>query len=311
MNSKLVVLATATGCIVAAGVGSYLAVRSTPSSLAAPAEIASLAPAPVPAPAATPSRTAATPASRESLSNTRPPVARADEPRSARTPSAVPAPVASPAAADTAPAPQPPQPAEDPAPLAAANTAAIETSPATAVTDIVESIEVPAEAVLGIRVETPVSSERSRVEDPVSARLTRDVMVGGRTAIPAGTEVVGYVSVVERGGRIRERARLGVRFTAIVLPDRTRIAIETPAIFREGAAKASESTGKIGASAVIGGILGGLVGGKRGAAIGGAAGAAGGTAVVMSGDRSEAALPQGTPLTLRLTEPVIVPADAR
>jgi hypothetical protein len=182
-------------------------------------------------------------------------------------------------------------------------------SPPPAVTlqpSLFESIEVPADAVLGIRIETPVSTERSRVEDTVTASLTRDVTVEGRSVIPAGTKVVGYVSVVERGGRLRERARLGVKFTALVLDDDVRMAIDTPAIFRDGEAKTGEASAKIGASAVIGGILGGIVGGKRGATIGGAAGAAGGTAVVMSGDRSEASLPAGTTLTLRLAEPLLV-----
>jgi hypothetical protein len=140
----------------------------------------------------------------------------------------------------------------------------------------------------------------------VSGRITRDVTVDGRVAIPAGTEVLGRVTLVVRGGRLRERARLGVRFTTIVIDDRVRMPIQTDQIFREGDPKSGESTAKIGASAVIGGIIGGVFGGKRGAAIGGAAGAAGGTAVVMRGDRSEATLAAGATVSVRLSEPVEV-----
>jgi hypothetical protein len=198
-----------------------------------------------------------------------------------------------------------------------ATPAAIESAaaqPAPVVTPAVEAfedVELARESVLGIRIETAVSTEHSKVEDRVTARITRDVSLEGRTIIPAGTEVIGHVTLVERGGRVRERARLGVRFTTLVFDDRTRVAIDTPTIFRDGEARAGEASAKIGASAVIGGILGGIVGGKRGAAIGGAAGAAGGTAVVMSGDRSEAALTPGATLTLRLAEPLVVRIERR
>ena len=56
----------------------------------------------------------------------------------------------------------------------------------------------------------------------------------------------------------------------------------------------------------MGAILGAVIGGKKGAAIGGGAGAAGGTAVVMAGGPNAAAIPAGTPLTVRLTAPVAV-----
>lgn len=175
--------------------------------------------------------------------------------------------------------------------------------------DLFEVVEVPSEAVLGIRIDTPISTETSKVEDRVVGRLTRDVSVEGRVVIRAGAEVHGTVTLVERGGRVRERARLGVRFTSLVVDGRARIPIDTEPIFREGDAKAGQTTARVGASAVIGGIIGGVLGGKRGAAIGSAAGAAGGTAVVMADDRSEATLAAGTNLTVRLSSPVAVTVD--
>src|SRR5688500_12522576 len=71
---------------------------------------------------------------------------------------------------------------------------------------------VPASSVIGLHVESSLSSERARVEDRVDARVTRDVSVAGRVAIPAGARAIGSVVTVERGGKIKERARLGVRF---------------------------------------------------------------------------------------------------
>ena len=53
----------------------------------------------------------------------------------------------------------------------------------------------------------------------MDARVTRDVVADGRVAIPAGARVVGAVTTVERGGKLKERARLGVRFHTLVLAD--------------------------------------------------------------------------------------------
>jgi hypothetical protein len=170
---------------------------------------------------------------------------------------------------------------------------------------------VPASSVIGLHVESSLSSERARVEDRVEARVTRDVSVASRVAIPAGSRVLGSVIAVERGGKIKERARLGVRFHTLVFADGTEIPIRTDAIYREGESPGSESAKKIGAGAVGGAILGAILGGGKGAAIGAAAGAGGGTAVVMAGDRNAANLPAGTIVTVRLTEPVAVDVEKR
>ena len=82
--------------------------------------------------------------------------------------------------------------------------------------ELVELV-VPADAVMGLQLETTVSSERAKVEDAVEARVTRDMRVGGRVAIPAGSIVHGTVTEVERGGKVRERARLSIRFHTVVL----------------------------------------------------------------------------------------------
>jgi hypothetical protein len=164
---------------------------------------------------------------------------------------------------------------------------------------------VSADSVIGIRLDTAVSSETARVEDKVTARVSRDLKVDERVAIPSGSRLEGTVTSVDRGGKFRERARLGVRFTSLVIGD-TRIPIETEAIFREGESPARESTSKIGASAAVGAILGAVIGGKKGAVIGGTAGAAGGTAAVMAGGTNDVVLAAGTPLTVRLTSPVAV-----
>lgn len=170
-------------------------------------------------------------------------------------------------------------------------------------------VTIASDSVIGIRLDSTLSSETAHVEDKVAARVTRDVVVEGRTAVSAGARLEGVVSAVEHAGKFRDRARLGVRFQSIVLADGTRLPIQTETIFREGDSPTGPATTKVGASAAIGGILGAVIGGKKGAAIGSSVGAAGGTAAVMAGSAPNVILPAGTPLTVHLTAPITVAID--
>jgi hypothetical protein len=155
-----------------------------------------------------------------------------------------------------------------------------------------------------------VTSERARVEDRVEARVTRDVRVGDRVAIPAGSRAVGFVTQVERGGKFKEQAKLAIRFQTIVLADGTRLPISTAPVEREGD-KGDSTAKKVGGGAIAGTILGAILGGGKGAAIGAAAGAGGGAAAVEASDRSVATLRAGEPITIRLLSPVTVTSESK
>jgi hypothetical protein len=314
--SKAAVAVLVAACVAAGAGGAYFATRdATPAALASAAsaspEAASEATvehsdalvgdiaatsaverteAPVVAPArnVTPRPRAAAPARTPA-----PPVERAERPAAA-----------APAGEAVLPAPSAPLPVEPP--RISDNQASRSVEPAG---PIYEELVVAADSVIGLEIETALSSERARVEDDVTARVTRDVRVGDRVAIPAGARAEGEVTVVERGGRMRERARLGVRFTSIVLADGTRVPIQTDTIYREGDAPGGESAAKIGGGAIGGAIIGGILGGAKGAAIGGAVGAGGGTAAVLAGGRNAATLPAGTPVTVRVEDPVVVTVE--
>ncbi len=174
-----------------------------------------------------------------------------------------------------------------------------------------EELILPASSVIGLQLESTLSSERARVEDRIEARVTRDVLAAGRVAIPAGSRVLGSVTFVERGGKVKERARLGVRFHTLILADGSEVPLQTEAIYRDGDSPAGDSAKKIGVAAVGGAILGGILGGKKGAAIGAATGAGGGTAAVMAGDRQAAALRGGEIVTARLSSPATITVERR
>jgi hypothetical protein len=169
-----------------------------------------------------------------------------------------------------------------------------------------EQLTVEPDSVIGIRLDSAVASETARVEDRVTARVSRDVTVDGHTAVSSGARLEGVIVSIERGGRFKDRARVGLRFQSLVLADGTRLPIETETIFRESESPAAPAAAKVGATAAIGGILGAMLGGGKGAAIGTAVGAGGGSAAVRAGAPANAVLPAGTPLTVRLTAPLTI-----
>jgi hypothetical protein len=172
-----------------------------------------------------------------------------------------------------------------------------------------DELVVARDSVIGLQLDSRVSSETARVEDRVEAHVSRDVKVGDRVAIPAGAHLVGSVTQVTPGGKFKEQARLGIRFHTLVLSDGTKLPISTETIVRVGDAPGNSSAAKIGGGAVGGAILGAILGGAKGAAIGATAGAGAGTAAVTASDRSNVVLAAGTPLTPRILSPVTVTVE--
>ena len=329
LSNRLAFAALAIACIGAAAGGGYLATRQNTVPTPASAQVQAPAATPAPAAALTPAvQAAATPTAvakpvqkTEAVVNIAAPktsVAKRIEPparaaarnesrpaarvaRQEQTP-AIPAssaaqPPAVPVADTLPPAARPEERAQEPA-------RAPEPPP-----HAFEELIVSADSVIGLQTEGRLTSETARVEDRIEARVTRDVRVGDRVAIPAGTRALGSVMQVERGGKFSERARLGIRFHTLVLADGTRLPIATDTIYREGEAPGNNSRAKIGGAAVGGAILGAILGGGKGAAIGAAAGAGAGGAAVAAGDRTAATLPAGTAMTIRVIQPVTVTRD--
>jgi hypothetical protein len=172
-----------------------------------------------------------------------------------------------------------------------------------------DELVIPADSVIGLQVENAVTTERAKVEDQVRARVTRDVRVHDQVAIPAGARAEGSVTLVDRGGRLKDQARLGIRFHTIVLADGTRLPINTETIYRDGESPARESAAKIGGGAVGGAVLGAIFGGKKGAIIGSTVGAAGGGVAVATSEANAATLPQGSTVTVRMGSPATVTVE--
>jgi hypothetical protein len=254
-------------------------------------------------------------------SNERPAPARPAAPRPARKTETPPArstpppaptwPVSVPSGFPTEPI-NPPQAATEPAAAPIENTqveAAQAPEPPPVPEKQFEELVVTANSVIGLQLDGSISSDRAAIEDRVEARVVREVRVGNDVAIPAGARALGSVTLVERGGKFKDRARLGIRFHTLVLADGTRLPFTSEAIYRNGDAPGNASAAKIGGGAVAGAILGAIIGGSKGAAVGATAGAGGGTAAVMAGDAKAATFPSGTEVTARILSPVTITVE--
>ena len=320
-SSKAGIMAIGLACVLAAGAGGYFALRqnATQRPAAAPESVTTTS-------AQTPP--AAVAGSAKPVQETEAVVAPAEKPvvKAPKKPEPKPekakaAPASAPVAvAKPIPATQPlsqPAPPTDVAPPAHPDTTVAQDAPLPAPLPppppqrTFDELVVSTDSVIGLQSDTTVTSEKARVEDRVEARVTRDVKVGDHVAIPAGSRAIGYVSLVERGGKFKETAKLAIRFQTIVLADGTRLPISTSAVEREGESKSNSSAAKVGGGAIAGTILGAILGGGKGAAIGAAAGAGGGTAAVEAGDRSVATLRAGEPITIRLLSPVTVTTESK
>jgi hypothetical protein len=189
---------------------------------------------------------------------------------------------------------------------AVATAGVAEAAPVAAATSAHE-ITIPAGTVLPVVLDTGVSSVSSHIEEPVHAHVTNPIVVRGITVIPTGSRVSGIVTDATRSGRVKGRAHVALRFeTLSPAGEDARYSIHTSAVGRTAAATKEKDALEIAAPAAGGAIIGALVGGKKGALIGGAAGGGAGTAIVLSTRGKEVSLPEGSAISLKLTEPVTV-----
>jgi hypothetical protein len=163
---------------------------------------------------------------------------------------------------------------------------------------------------LPLRLDSALASDQSAVEDPVRASLRRDLVVDERTVLPAGTNLAGVVTGVQRSAKVKGRASLAFRFTTLSLDDET-YDIRTSSVARRAQGTKRKDAAKIGIGAGAGAVIGGIVGGGKGAAVGTAVGAGTGTGVVLATRGDEVRLAAGTPVTVKLTEPVTIRVSLR
>ena len=162
--------------------------------------------------------------------------------------------------------------------------------------------EIPVGTEIDVRLVDGLSSERNQVEDRFVATTVVDLQLGERVVIPAGTELRGIVSSVDKAGRVDRKAGMTLAFDRITINGREREIRGTVVDAIEGEGLKGE-VAKIGTAAGAGAIIGGILGGVKGAIAGILIGG-GGIAAATPGKDVE--LEPGTILRVRLDQPPVI-----
>ena len=215
-------------------------------------------------------------------------------------------------------------------------------TPASTSTD---SVQVPTGARLLLELEDGIDTKDVRKGDKVEFTLARDLEVGYRTVLPAGTRVRGTLTQVKKPGLAMRPARVALHFDEVVLADGTVVPLDVrlrsasglaisgnqssqssqggqnnqtkqkakkdekdPSISGEGEGLGKQDALLIGLGAGQGALIGASIGGGKGAAYGGAIGAGIGLAEVLLRRGPHLDLPPGTLFEVELAKPIDVPS---
>jgi hypothetical protein len=195
-----------------------------------------------------------------------------------------PAPVSAPAAAPaTAPAPPPPPPPPPP------------------------PIVVPTGTVLTIRTNQALSTKTLKTGGTFSGSVMTGITLGGKLAIPAGSDVAGTVVDVKKAGKFKGAATLQLALSSVTVRGHT-YNIVTEYFDKTSTGKGKRTAVMIGGGAGGGAAIGALAGGGKGAAIGALVGAGAGTIGAMTGNR-DIELPAESALSFKLDQPLTLKPD--
>ena len=161
-------------------------------------------------------------------------------------------------------------------------------------------IEIPAGTEVDVRLTTALTSDTAQIEDRVEATTLIDLYNGSQLLVPAGSQLTGWVTSVNRASRTDRKGTLTVEFNRLRVSGRTydTKAYVTQALESEGI---KGEVGRIGAGSAVGAIIGGILGGVKGAIAGVLIGGGG---VIAATEGKDVHLPEGTVLRVRFDSPV-------
>jgi hypothetical protein len=163
---------------------------------------------------------------------------------------------------------------------------------------------------LEVRLNQTLGTKVSKVGDTFTATVQKPVHAqNGELVVPEGATVEGRVTALDDSDHAGDRALIRLDFDRLSFNGQRYdldAAITRAATQQSGRDSRDETLRKAGIGAVAGGVLGAIIGDAelKDIAIGAAVGAAAGTLISLGTGDVEAALPAGTPMTLRVTQTV-------
>ncbi|HKO99855.1 MAG TPA: hypothetical protein VJU86_22965 [Pyrinomonadaceae bacterium] len=175
--------------------------------------------------------------------------------------------------------------------------------------------------VINVRMNQSITSETARVGDQFTTTVMVPIYASGVEVIPAGSEITGRVTSVNRPERKSKPGSIGVHFVSLRLPTGIARAIngdlvenmdEEVNFDNEGDVKGRSATKRnvvfIGGGAATGALIGAIAGGGKGAGIGALLGGGLGAAGAVFSKGHEAVVKSGTEFGVVLNQTLSLPA---
>ena len=169
-----------------------------------------------------------------------------------------------------------------------------------------QTITIPAGTLLTVRVDEALASDRSFQGDQFRATLDQPLIIDHMVIAERGARALGRVVDVDKGGRVKGVAQIGVELISLNTSDGQKIALKTETFQREAQTSRKSDAAKVGAGAGLGAIIGAIAGGGKGAAIGAGVGGAAGAGDVALTRGKPAQIPVETKVSFRLRDSITV-----
>lgn len=168
-----------------------------------------------------------------------------------------------------------------------------------------EYLAIPRGTEVRVRLSDRLGTDLNHQEDPFEARLAKDLKVGPLILRQGGTTLRGVLTEVLVPGRVKGKATLRLRLTALRYGD-FELPLNSSEVKRERSSKGKDWLRR-GLGAALGAGAGAAVGGREGAAAGAGAGivVAEGANMIDRGDHL--VLEPGSDLEFRLEAPLLIP----
>jgi len=169
-----------------------------------------------------------------------------------------------------------------------------------------ETITLPANAKIPIRLEHAISSEKNASGDAFTGWLDGPLTVDGKVVAPSQSKVVGLLTQVQDSGRVKGVASLTMVLQKLVV-DGKEYDLEALPVTRVARNTRKKDAVIIGGSAAAGAVIGAIAGGGKGAAIGAGVGGGSGTGYVLATKGQPVAYGPEARFTFYLDKPLELP----
>lgn len=176
-------------------------------------------------------------------------------------------------------------------------------------------LNVPAGALISVRTNQWLSSDRNHAGDTFSAVLDQPVVAHGWVIARRGQAVIGRVDVAQKASDGNAVSKLGLEITELTLVDGEQLPLSTemqqaaPAPRSSYPGSAGRDVATVGTTTVLGTIVGAAVGGRVGAAVGAGLGATAGVAAILYTRGRPTTVAPETLLSFRLAGPLEISTE--